>query len=136
MSDLYAGLTELVLTKNPEHLSIHRGLWGPDTKTNAEGLDRANRILVRGCRLGPGRHVLDAGCGVGGTAIFLAETHGVRVGVPKDCTLVHDRQPVHDRLVGLGPLRVVRAFPHRTSRLEEIRRRTCPTTPFPTISMN
>ena len=79
VSDLYAGLTELVLTRNPAHLSIHRGLWGPDTRTNAEGLDRANRTLVQGCRLGPGRHVLDAGCGVGGTAIFLAETYGVRV---------------------------------------------------------
>ena len=79
VSDLYAGLTELVLTKNPVHLSIHRGLWGPDTKTNAEGLDRANRTLLRGCRLGPGQHVLDAGCGVGGTAIFLAEHCGVTV---------------------------------------------------------
>ena len=62
-----------------ERLSIHRGLWGPDTKTDAEGLDRAKRTLVQGCDLGPGQHVLDAGCGVGGTAIFLAETHGVRV---------------------------------------------------------
>lgn len=79
VSDLYAGLTELVLTKNPVHLSIHRGLWGPDTRTNADGLDRANRTLVRGCRLDPGQHVLDAGCGVGGTAIFLAEAYGVRV---------------------------------------------------------
>ena len=79
VADLYAGLTELVLTKNPVHLSIHRGLWGPDTMTNAEGLDRANRALVRGCRLAPGQHVLDAGCGVGGTAIFLAEVYGVRV---------------------------------------------------------
>jgi len=85
VSDLYAGLTELVLTKNPVHLSIHRGLWGPDTRTNAEGLDRANRALVRGCRLGPGQHVLDAGCGVGGTAIFLAEVYGVRVSGLTNC---------------------------------------------------
>ena len=79
VADLYAGLTELVSVKGSERLSIHRGLWGPDTETDAEGLDRAKRTLVQGCHLGPGQHVLDAGCGVGGTAIFLAETHGVRV---------------------------------------------------------
>ncbi len=79
VSDLYAALTELVVKKNPDTLSIHRGLWGPDTKTSREGLERANRILARGCRLDPERRVLDAGCGVGGTAIFLAEEYGVRV---------------------------------------------------------
>ena len=79
MPDFYAGLTELVLKKNPHTLSIHRSLWGSDTKTRQESLERANCTLVRGCRLGPGGHVLDAGCGVGGTAIALAEKHGVRV---------------------------------------------------------
>jgi len=80
--DLYAALTEFALRREPESsssLSIHQGLWGPDTKTGREGLERAVRTLVRGCRLGPGRHVLDAGCGVGGTAITLAETYGARV---------------------------------------------------------
>ena len=79
VSDLYAALTKLMSMKGSERLSIHRGLWGPDTRTDEESLDRANRTLVHGCDLGPGQHVLDAGCGVGGTAIFLAETHGVRV---------------------------------------------------------
>ena len=79
VAELYAALTELVLKKNPDSLSIRRGLWGPDTKTLREGMERANRTLVQGCRLGPGRHVLDAGCGLGGTAIWLAEEYGVRV---------------------------------------------------------
>ncbi len=79
VSDLYAALTDLMSKEGLERLSIHRGLWGPDTRTDAESLDLAKRTLVQGCRLGPGRHVLDAGCGVGGTAIFLAEAHGVRV---------------------------------------------------------
>ena len=102
VSDLYAGLTELVLTRNPEHLSIHRGLWGPDTRTNAEGLDRANRTLVQGCRLGPDRHVLDAGCGVGGTAIFLAEAHGVRVTGLTNCgpQVAAATRKAHERGVG------------------------------------
>lgn len=85
VSDLYAGLTEVLPMKKPEHPSIHRGLWGPDTRTDAEGLDRANRTLVQGCRLGPGQHVLDAGCGVGGTAVFVAETYGARATGVTNC---------------------------------------------------
>ena len=79
VAELYAALTDLVPKGRAEPLHLHRGLWGPDTKTRREGLERATAVLTRGCRLGPGRHVLDAGCGVGGTAIALAETHGVRV---------------------------------------------------------
>ena len=79
VAELYASLTDLVPKGRAEPLYLHRGLWGPDTKTRRESLERANGILTQGCRLGPGRHVLDAGCGVGGTAIALAETHGVRV---------------------------------------------------------
>ena len=79
VAKLYAALTELVPKGRSEPLHLHRGLWGPETKTRREGLERANGILTQGCRLGPGRHVLDAGCGMGGTAIVLAETHGVRV---------------------------------------------------------
>ena len=79
VSGYYDALTEFILKKNPETLSIHRGLWGPDTKTNRQGLERANRALAHGCGLGPGKRVLDAGCGVGGTAITLAEEYGVRV---------------------------------------------------------
>ena len=79
VSGYYDALTEFILKKNPETLSIHRGLWGPGTKANRQGLDRANRTLTQGCGLGPGKRVLDAGCGVGGTAITLAEEYGVRV---------------------------------------------------------
>ena len=79
VSDHYAGLTKLLVSNPREDLSFHQGLWGRDTETIAESMDRANRTLVRGCPLGSGEHLLDAGCGVGGTAIFLAQTHGVRV---------------------------------------------------------
>ena len=79
VAELYAALTGLVPGGRPEPRCLHRGLWGPDTKTRQEGLDRARSMLTQGCRLGPGRHALDAGCGLGGTAIALAEEHGVRV---------------------------------------------------------
>lgn len=75
----YAALTDRMVKFGGDLLACHFGLWGPDTTTDREGLERANQTLVQGCALGPGRRVLDAGCGVGGTAISLAETHGVHV---------------------------------------------------------
>lgn len=79
VSDHYTALTDAMLKYNGDTLSGHYGLWGPDTTTEREAQLRSNRILVQGCDLGPGRRVLDAGCGVGGTAIALAEKHSVHV---------------------------------------------------------
>lgn len=79
VADHYADLTERMEKFGGDLLACHFGLWGPDTKTHREGLERANQTLVQGCGLRPGKRVLDAGCGVGGTAITLAETHGVQV---------------------------------------------------------
>lgn len=79
VSDHYAALTERMVKFGGDLLACHFGLWGPDTTTDRDALLRANHTLVRGCDLGPERQVLDAGCGVGGTAITLAETYGVRV---------------------------------------------------------
>ena len=75
----YAGLTDRMVKFGGDLLACHFGLWGPDTTTDREALERANHTLVQGCDLGPGRRVLDAGCGVGGTAITLAEAYGVHV---------------------------------------------------------
>ncbi len=78
-ADLYAGVTEFALRGKLDGSPMHRGLWGPDTRTDEESAERACRTLVQGCKLGPGQHVLDAGCGLGGTAIPLARIYGVRV---------------------------------------------------------
>ena len=77
--DLYTAITAAMVVSNEDLLSCHFGLWGPDTETDREALLRANRVLAGGCNLEPGAHWLDAGCGVGGTAIYLAETHGINV---------------------------------------------------------
>ena len=79
VSEHYAALTSQMLNFGGDLLACHFGLWGPDTTTDRDALLRANGTLVQGCDLGPGRHVLDAGCSVGGTAITLAEALGVRV---------------------------------------------------------
>lgn len=79
VAEHYAALTERMEKFGGDLLACHFGLWGPDTTTDQEALVRANRTLVQGCALEPGRRFLDAGCGVGGTAIWLAEEYGVHV---------------------------------------------------------
>ena len=79
VSAYYTEHTDFMVKRAGDLLAYHYGLWGPDTTTDEEALLRAELTLVQGCDLRPGRHVLDAGCGVGGTAIMLAETYGVQV---------------------------------------------------------
>ena len=79
LSEYYSALTDLAVNHPADLLAIHYGLWGPDTKSDEEALLRANQTLVRGCNLGPGQQVLDAGCGVGGMAIWLAKEYDVHV---------------------------------------------------------
>lgn len=78
LADYYEALTDAAVHHPAGLLAIHYGLWGPDTESDRGALLRANETLVRGCDLGPGKWVLDAGCGVGGTAIWLAEEYGVK----------------------------------------------------------
>lgn len=47
--------------------------------SNRDALVRSNQTLIQGCELSQGWSVLDAGCGVGGTAITLAKAYGVQV---------------------------------------------------------
>ena len=78
--DLYSAIPKRqMLDFGGDLLALHFGLWGPDTTDDQEALVRANRTLVQGCNLGVGQRVLDAGCGVGDTAIRLAQTYGVHV---------------------------------------------------------
>ena len=75
----YDAMTEQLLKASGELRMIHYGLWGPDTRTETEALMRSVHTMVDGCDLGPGKRVLDAGCGLGGPAVALAREYGVRV---------------------------------------------------------
>ncbi len=79
VAEHYSALTERMERFGGDLLSCHFGLWGPETKSHREGLIRSNQTLVKGLLLEPGRHILDSGCGIGGTAISLAEEYGVQV---------------------------------------------------------
>ncbi|GAA1272627.1 27-O-demethylrifamycin SV methyltransferase [Sphaerisporangium rubeum] len=61
---------------------IHMWYWYDDTDDDVpltEAVHRVSRKVADTLGLRPGEHVLDAGCGPGATAVFLARTFGVRV---------------------------------------------------------
>jgi tocopherol O-methyltransferase len=62
-----------------DHLCMHYGYWEDDTKSLAEAVTRLNARLAEYAGITASDQVLDAGCGVGGSAIFLARRVGCRV---------------------------------------------------------
>ena len=61
------------------NLGMHWGYWDDQTRNHAESLVNMSRALASLAELKPGMRVLDAGCGVGGPALWLAGTYGVEV---------------------------------------------------------
>jgi tocopherol O-methyltransferase len=68
-----------LLWMNPSTLAMHFGYWDEQTHSHAEALLNMNRALATRADLRPGDRVLDAGCGVGGSAIWLAREFDVQV---------------------------------------------------------
>jgi cyclopropane fatty-acyl-phospholipid synthase-like methyltransferase len=64
---------------SPDNLAVHFGYWDEHTRTHAASLVNMNRLLARRIGIRSGLHVLDAGCGVGGSSLWLARTHGATV---------------------------------------------------------
>lgn len=60
-------------------MAMRIGLWDRETRSVPQALEREDRFLAEEAGIHAGDHVLDAGCGVGGSAIFLARTYGCRV---------------------------------------------------------
>ena len=60
-------------------MSLHYGLWEHGTKNFLEALRNTNKYMARQAGVQPGQQILDAGCGVGGAAIFLASEYQARV---------------------------------------------------------
>ncbi|HIL93331.1 MAG TPA: methyltransferase domain-containing protein [Cycloclasticus sp.] len=64
---------------NSKNLAIHYGYWSDSTQSHSDSLIEMNTVLANQLDLKPGDHVLDAGCGIGGSSIWLAENYGVKV---------------------------------------------------------
>ena len=62
-----------------QNIAMHFGYWDETTHNFSEALDRENEVLAKILGIGPQDHVLDAGCGIGGSALDLARRFGCRV---------------------------------------------------------
>jgi cyclopropane fatty-acyl-phospholipid synthase-like methyltransferase len=60
-------------------MSMHYGYWDETTRSLKDALTNMNRQLAIIAGVQPHHHVLDAGCGVGGSSIYLAKEVGCRV---------------------------------------------------------
>ncbi|MGZ4957930.1 MAG: SAM-dependent methyltransferase [Methylomonas sp.] len=62
---------------NRDNLALHYGYWDEDKPYDQhQALLNKNRILYEKAGLQPSDKVLDAGCGIGGSSIWMARQHG------------------------------------------------------------
>ncbi len=59
--------------------SIHYGYHDKDHKTHDKALVNMNRIIAKTAKIKPNSKILDAGCGIGGSAIWLAKNYSTKV---------------------------------------------------------
>ncbi len=60
-------------------LAIHYGYWDDKVKSFSQSLLRMNEVMIEAADIKATDNVLDAGCGVGGSSIFMATVLGCRV---------------------------------------------------------
>jgi tocopherol O-methyltransferase len=60
-------------------LSIHYGYWDKKVRSFTQSLIRMNEVMMEAAEIKSTEYVMDAGCGVGGSSIFLASSIGCRV---------------------------------------------------------
>jgi cyclopropane fatty-acyl-phospholipid synthase-like methyltransferase len=62
---------------NSDNLALHYGYWDESTPYKQhQALLNKNLILYEKAGIQPGDQVLDAGCGIGGSSIWMAKQHG------------------------------------------------------------
>ncbi len=60
-------------------LALHYGIWEKETVNFSQALENTNRLMMELADINDGDHILDAGCGVGGAAIYLAKAKNIKV---------------------------------------------------------
>jgi len=65
--------------KLSKYKQMHYGFWDNKTWTFGQALLRTNQVLAEQANIHEDERVLDAGCGVGGSAIWLAKNIGCQV---------------------------------------------------------
>ena len=64
---------------NAENLAVHFGFYDREHQRHEEALVNTNKVMAREGEIKAGELVLDAGCGKGGSAIWLAKQIGAKV---------------------------------------------------------
>ncbi|TSC61401.1 MAG: UbiE/COQ5 family methyltransferase [Parcubacteria group bacterium Athens0416_74] len=62
-----------------DNRDVHFGYYDEKARTHRQALARLNEVLAEAARISQEDMVLDAGCGYGGSAMWLAETYGCNV---------------------------------------------------------
>ncbi|HLF45075.1 MAG TPA: methyltransferase domain-containing protein [Chitinophagaceae bacterium] len=60
-------------------LAIHYGYWDEQVKNFPQSLTRMNEVMMKAAAIKPFDNILDAGCGIGGSAFYLAVKTGCHV---------------------------------------------------------
>ena len=63
---------------NPDNQAVHFGFYDKNHRTHAEALVNTNKIMADYARIKAGQHILDAGCGNGGSSMWLAAEKGTK----------------------------------------------------------
>ena len=56
-------------------LALHYGYWDENTRSHSESLLNKNQKLYEAAEIKSSDYVLDAGCGIGGSSIWMAKNH-------------------------------------------------------------
>jgi len=64
---------------NKENLALHYGYWNQPSYSHHQALINKNQILYDSAGIKATDHVLDAGCGIGGSSIWMAKHYGNQV---------------------------------------------------------
>lgn len=62
-----------------KNMQLNLGLWPNGTKNLSEALQNLNAEISKKAKITSSDYILDAGCGVGGTAIYMAKNFGCKV---------------------------------------------------------
>jgi cyclopropane fatty-acyl-phospholipid synthase-like methyltransferase len=80
-------------------LAIHYGYWDEKVKTFPQSLLRMNEVMMEAAEIKSTDKVLDAGCGIGGSSIYIAEKIGCNVtGISlSERQILHARKLVEEK---------------------------------------
>lgn len=73
---------------NVTDLGMHFGLWDKNTRDRHDAIKNENKFVSDVIKIAKGNVVLDAGCGIGGTSIWLAKNGAVVHGITLSKTQV------------------------------------------------